>query len=367
MFDANRSTYFGILLGALGITFAVSGLTLWFGVIRPQTTALNQVVLGIVVHVLFGYIVVMSGIVVSRSSMSLSECLVTAKWCFGGTAFMILLVVWGSLPELRSGAVTIRLLNELVIVGSVGAAAGVLVGLNKGQANRNRRLADGKRDREETLVFLLRLLRHDIQNHLIAITTHADTVETSDKSSQTAVDGLRDRTADIERLLETANIVLESETDGQTFDRTDLSVVLREQVAMLRVDAPAVNVESEIDDELHVEANQFVDELFYNILDNAVQHNSTEGLTVSVAATAVDDRIEIEIEDDGDGIAEEILDELFTPGVRTDESTGDGLGLYLVRKLVDSYGGRIRVDDRAPSGTRFSLQFPRADSAEAVS
>lgn len=357
----HRCTYFGVLFGAIGVAFAVSGLTLWLGVIRPQTTALNQAVLGITVHVLFGYIVVMSGIVVSRSSMSLAECLVTAKWCFGGTALMSLFVLWGALPELRSGTVTAALINELVLVGSVGAAAGVLVGLNRGQAMRNRRLVERKDEREETLVFLLRLLGHDIQNHLVAITDHTDIIERSnDTVSPNPVDGIRDRTAGIEQLLETANIVLESETDDGTSDRIDLSVVLREQLTILRSNAPAVEIRSEIDDELYVEANQFVDELFYNVFDNAVEHNSTADLTVSVSAVAAGDRIEIEIEDDGGGVPDEILDGLFDPGVRADESSGDGIGLYLVRKLAESYGGSISVYDRDPSGTRFRLRFPRA-------
>lgn len=365
MIDADRQTYFGILFGAIGVAFAVSGLTLWFGVIRPRTTELNQAVLGIVVHVIFGYIVVMSGIVVSRSDMSFSECLVTAKWCLGGSAFMGLLVLWRAIPELRSGAVTAELVNELVIVGSVGAAAGVLVGLNKGQAIRNRRLVEKKDDREETLVFLLRLLGHDIQNHLVAISTHVDALETStDGAPPEPVAGIRDRTADIDRLLETANIVLESETDGRTFERIDLSVVLREQLETLRLDAPTVAIESEIDDGLYIESNQFVDELFHNILDNAVVHNPSEDLTVSVSASTAGEWIEIEIEDDGSGIPDDLRDDLFSPGVRADGSAGDGIGLYLVRKLVDSYGGSIRVDDRASTGTRFVVRIPRARSRD---
>lgn len=368
MIDADRQTFFGILFGAIGVAFAVSGLTLWFGVVRPRTTELNQAVLGIVVHVTFGYIVVMSGLVVSRSNMSLSECLVTAKWCLGGSAFMGFLVLWRAIPELRSGVVTTELVNELIIVGSVGAAAGVLVGLNKGQAIRNHRLAEKKEDREETLVFLLRLLGHDIQNHLVAISTYVDALETStDGSPPEPVAGIRERTATIDRLLETANIVLESETDGRTSERIDLSVVLREQLETLRLDAPEIEVESEIDDGLYVEANQFVDQLFHNILDNAVAHNPADDLTVSISASTIDEYIEIEIADDGSGIPDGVRNELFTPGVRADESAGDGIGLYLVRKLVDSYGGSVRVEDSTPNGTRFTLRFPRAREAEPLS
>lgn len=360
MSENRRRSQFGLLLGTLGVAFAASGLTLWFAVYRPRTGAINQIVLGIVVHVLFGYIVVMSGIVVYRSELSVSECLLVTKRCVAGAVAMGFLAVWGSVPELSSGVVTPRFVNELVVVSSVGAAAGVLIGINRSQARRNRRLAVGKEDREETLVFLLRLLDHDIQNHLTVISGYADTIDPEAIDSRVdPVAGIRDRTSDIERLLETANAVLESETESGDFERVDLSATLREQVAILRTGHPRVTVETDIEDELHVGANQFLGEVFHNLFDNAVIHNVARDLTISVSAAMIDGRVLVEIADDGGGIPEGIRSDIFDPGVRAAGSDGDGIGLYLVRKLVETYGGRIAVRNDAPTGTRFRLAFPK--------
>lgn len=363
MSETIQRQYFGLLIASFGIAFAVAGLTLWFVTVRPRTTELNQAVLGIVAHVLFGYIVVMSGIVLVRSELPATQCFVTTKWCFGGAGFMGFLVAWRALPDLRTGTVTFTVLNELVIVGSVGAAAGALVGLNRAQAIRNRQLANNKQDREETLVFLLRLLDHDIQNHLVAISNHADAVRPSTfDPSPTPVEAIQERTASIERLLETANVVLESETGTREFDRVDLAVVLSEQLGVVRSESPAVDIDADIEAELYVESDQFIGEVFRNILDNAVVHNSPSELTITVTARAVDDAIEVEIADDGGGIPAGIRENLFDPGVRGSESPGDGIGLYLVRKLIVAYQGSVSVSDRSPSGTRFLLQFPRTEA-----
>jgi signal transduction histidine kinase len=359
MSETRRRSRLAALIGAIGIGFAASGLAFWFALYRPRTTAISQAVLGIVVHVLFGYIVVMSGFVVHRSRLSGSECVLAAKRCVAGGLLMGALVVWRAVPELRSGAVGLPFLNELVVVSSVGAAAGALVGINRGRAERNRRLAAQKDDREETLVFLLRLLDHDIQNHLSAISGYNDTIDPeSVDSTLDPVEGIENRTADIERLLETANAVLESETGEGESRRIDLSAVLREQVAATRADAPLATIETDIEDGLTVESSRFVGEVFHNILDNAVVHNSPAELSMSVSAAAVDGGVLVQITDDGDGIPDRIRDEVFDPGVRDGGSDGDGLGLYLARKLVESYGGAIEIADRSPSGTRFRVWFP---------
>lgn len=359
MLGVPRRALFATLLVTTGIAFAIGGLTLWFVLVHPQTTELNQIVLGIIVHVLFGYIVVMAGISLGSDDLPLNQCVIATKWCFGGAAFMGVLAVWRAIPLIRSGAAPLDVLNELVIIGSVGAAAGVLVGMNRGQAVRNRELIADKEDREETLVFLLRLLEHDIGNHLLAISNHARAIRPSTfDPSPTPSEAIEERAANIDRLLETANVVLESETGDADFDRVDLSVVLREQIDVVSADAPDVEMCAELDDSLYVESDRFVGDVFRNLLENAVVHNPTDGLEVSVVGTVVDDGVEIEIADDGRGIPDEIRDDLFDPGVRGNASSGDGIGLYLVRKLVKSYDGSISVFDRPSGGARFRVRFP---------
>jgi len=164
----------GFVFISLGVTLAAAGLTFWFAWGLPGTSSVNQAVLGIVVHVVFGYIVVMSGLTIYRSDLDTAECFSAAKWCAGGFGLMALFVLWASAPDLLAGQFTLEILNELVVVGSVGAAAGALIGLNRGQAVQNRRLVEEKEDQRDTLLFLLRLLRHDVRHDLVTIGGYAD-------------------------------------------------------------------------------------------------------------------------------------------------------------------------------------------------
>lgn len=361
MLDRLGRRGWGALFVTLGVTLAAAGLTFWFAWGLPETRAYNQVVLGIVVHVLFGYIVVMSGVMIYRSDLAVAECLLAAKWCFGGFLLMGGFVVWAAAPELRSGDVSLAFLNQFVVVGSVGAAAGVLIGLNRGQAAQNRRLIDEKEDQRETLLFVLRLLRHDLRNDLMVINGFTDGLkgDLDSEAERERVECIEDRTETAKQLLETVDVIIESETGQLDIRPFDVAPVVHEQVDIIRSTSLAVDIETDIQDGLQVQGNDFLGEVFKNILDNAVQHNDPESLTVRVTARRVGDDVEIEFRDDGSGIPPEIRKTVFEPSVQRPDSNGDGLGLYLVRKLVESCNGSVSVAERKP-GTSITVRLPSA-------
>jgi signal transduction histidine kinase len=86
---------------------------------------------------------------------------------------------------------------------------------------------------------------------------------------------------------------------------------------------------------------------------------------VTVRARALRDggreRVRIEVEDDGPGIAAEVRERLFEPFVTTKEvGEGTGLGLAVCRGLVESAGGDIGVDATYADGARFYVVLPAA-------
>ncbi|HEY8090275.1 MAG TPA: HAMP domain-containing sensor histidine kinase [Polyangiaceae bacterium] len=83
---------------------------------------------------------------------------------------------------------------------------------------------------------------------------------------------------------------------------------------------------------------------------------------VIVRARAGGDRVRIEVEDDGPGVAPEVRDRLFEPFVTTKEvGEGTGLGLAVCRGLVESAGGEIHLDATEPGkGARFVVSLPAA-------
>jgi signal transduction histidine kinase len=115
-----------------------------------------------------------------------------------------------------------------------------------------------------------------------------------------------------------------------------------------------------------VKANELLKDVFSNIVENSIRHSGTiEPLTIAINVSTTDRGHEVSIEDNGRGIPdarkEEIFNRLSQGKMRTLRT---GLGLGLVKTLVESFGGLIRVEDRVEGdhshGCRFVVLLPDA-------
>ena len=96
---------------------------------------------------------------------------------------------------------------------------------------------------------------------------------------------------------------------------------------------------------------------FSNLAINAVQA-MTEGGALTLRFSPQTDSILFEVEDNGPGIAPDVLAQIFEPYFSTKE-TGIGLGLALTRKLIEDHGGQITVRSEVGKGTVFTVILPR--------
>lgn len=92
-------------------------------------------------------------------------------------------------------------------------------------------------------------------------------------------------------------------------------------------------------------------QLFVNLITNAAQAMPAEG-TISIYAARRQEKVHIEVEDDGPGIPKEVLDKVFEPFFTTKEAgKGSGLGLALCLGVVEKHGGEIKVLSERGKGT----------------
>ncbi|MEZ0360985.1 MAG: HAMP domain-containing sensor histidine kinase [Hydrogenobacter sp.] len=118
----------------------------------------------------------------------------------------------------------------------------------------------------------------------------------------------------------------------------------------------SIELESYIEGDIH--ANVDIDGLrvcLYNLLQNAVE--STEEGIIRVYLKKIGDKIEISVEDTGVGIPAENIDKVFEP-FYTSKTKGLGLGLFIVKRIVNAHGGDIMVVSSLGRGSKFSILIP---------
>jgi len=117
-----------------------------------------------------------------------------------------------------------------------------------------------------------------------------------------------------------------------------------------------------------VVANQLLKDVFSNIVSNAIKHSMGPlKIVISVRRHKKGQYTfyQVSIEDDGPGIPDELKDAVFSRMKRgTTKAKGSGLGLYLVKTLVEGFHGEVRVEDRvagdSKKGCRFIVTLPAA-------
>jgi two-component system sensor histidine kinase KdpD len=98
-----------------------------------------------------------------------------------------------------------------------------------------------------------------------------------------------------------------------------------------------------------------------NLISNALKYGPAGG-TVTISAVRAGDVVEVRVTDEGDGIDAKDADRLFDLFYRTDDARrhaqGAGIGLYVVRALVESAGGRVWAVNRLTGGAEFGFVLP---------
>ena len=289
-------------------------------------------------------------------------------WTLGGAGALlalnaILLAVWP--PD--SAWVGVGWLRG---TANMGAAVGLLVGLIEARAvehalaaERSRLRAEQLERRREWLDYLNGLLRHEVLNTAQVINGYAEAVLDDDdlpEETRTRLAAIQRQSEDMTDIIGDVRVLLDATRGDVGFERVDLATVLRDEVRDLRDAYGAVEVEVDVPESVLVRADALLPRVFANLLANAVEHNDSELPRVTVVAEAGDATAVVRIGDNGPGIPAGDREGLFERGasIRSDH----GLGLYLVRQLVERYDGSVDLVETGEAGTTFRVELPLAPS-----
>jgi PAS domain S-box-containing protein len=221
-----------------------------------------------------------------------------------------------------------------------------------------------RKEAEQRAEFLHSLLRHDLGNHLQVARGFLEALEESDLSDtpqqhvEYALSGVEDAVELIDDVQTLNKIGREKSVQPVALDRPIREALDRHNALQERQEFDVI---TDLGD-LTVMGGTLLTELFANLVENAFVHSN--GSTVRLDVTATDEHVTVHVDDDGDGIPSEKREEIFERGVSHGSESGSGLGMYLVRELVDTYDGSIEVADSPLGGTRFVVTLQRATQQE---
>jgi signal transduction histidine kinase len=218
---------------------------------------------------------------------------------------------------------------------------------------------------------------HELKTPITSIRLYLETLKTREVDEKRREQFYDVMLADSDRLLQTVEQVLRAGRTGHRRRRInpsilDLGELVRECLALTKVrynldDSAFSFVESANGERLRVAGD--ADELraaVSNLLDNAVKYSEKE-IQVRVELATIDDkRVAVRIADRGIGIPSAQLKRIFkrfyrVPGRFMARVKGTGLGLFIVRSVVEKHGGRVFAESPGLGhGSTFTIQLPRA-------
>jgi len=110
-----------------------------------------------------------------------------------------------------------------------------------------------------------------------------------------------------------------------------------------------------------------LNQVFMNIITNATQATGEDGV-IEISTRTSEQGIEIEFNDNGEGMSEATIKQIFDPFFTTKNvGEGTGLGMSISYKIIKSHGGDITVNSLLNQGTQVSIQLPLKQSQAALS
>jgi two-component system heavy metal sensor histidine kinase CusS len=212
-------------------------------------------------------------------------------------------------------------------------------------------------------------LAHELRTPIGNMLGEAQVALTRDRSEKEYRSVIESSAAECERLsgiIENLLFLARAESAEQKIERKqfDARTALEKIAAFYQPSAEDRQIALSCEGDAEISADPMLfNRAIGNLIQNALRF-TPDGGTIRISAANLNGRAEISVADNGSGIAPEHLPRVFDRFYRADpsrSSAGTGLGLSLVRSIVDLHGGTATIQSEAGRGTTVTLIFPRAE------
>ena len=267
------------------------------------------------------------------------------------------------IKELKKGILKIAEgdLNYKINIGKIDELGELADNLNKMTKQLNQSQESLLRsERLASLGYMAAGMAHEIKNALVPLKTLTDMLSISgnDPAFTTKFNELVPK--EIERInILSTDLLHYSRPAEPVFEYLDLNEAVEETDKFLEVQAKKKNVAIKLKlskiSEVKADRNKMI-EVLTNLILNAIEAMSKGEIVIS--SYEKDDKVVIEISDNGPGIPPENMNRVFLPFFTT-KKEGTGMGLALTQRIIADHGGSIELKSTHGVGTSFFLSFPK--------
>jgi signal transduction histidine kinase len=340
----DRVVLAGALVSVLGVLSVASH-------IPPalQRHSLASLVLTIVLPSFLGVLILWVGYRTAAGTLiEPVDAIRFAGWTGVGVVTFLLVSLWILVLDLTLGYPVPHWYLLTINIVSLGAVAGIVIGLYDARARERARELERREEELERqnkrLDEFAGLVSHDLRNPLNVATARLELAQDDCESDQLdQVGGALDR---MEHLIQD---LLEFARGGsQVSEPEEISIEDQAEQAWANVPTDRARLAVAGDRSVAADASRFK-RLLENLFRNAVEHG---GGAVTVRVGTFDGGFYVE--DDGPGILEEERETVFQAGYSSD-ADGTGFGLAIVKEIVEAHGWEIRVTESQEGGARFEI------------
>lgn len=213
---------------------------------------------------------------------------------------------------------------------------------------------------QERQEFLHTLLRHDLKNKNMTVSGFLDLLSDTDLSEEQKelLDKAMSANRKGEDLIENVGTLRKIEKE-EGIQKVQINSILTEEVEEYKNLAENKGIEIEYEKhKCEVMGGPLLERLFSNLIENSIQHSNCTKIKIYVKEQK--ENCIITVKDDGCGIPDETKKKIFERGFKSGKNAGSGLGMFIAKRIVKNYGGKIEVKDTDQGGTKFNVYLVKA-------
>ncbi len=285
-------------------------------------------------------------------------------WARAAAALVVLGAVSGAAVGAYRGRVRTLLARQARLEQTVAARTAEIAEVNR---TLEQRVAEGvaklrEADRMAAYGTLVAGVAHEVRHPIFAMQMATYVLQQELAGNEAVADQLGVLERETRRTMALTDDLVDFARPAEIVpSRTPVAPLLQEAERAFRAEQPEARARIDVAaPEEPLEAaldRERIVQVLVNLMENA--HKHAKGLTrIGLSARAADGRLVLAVENDGSAIPEEALPRLFEPFFTT--GRGTGLGLSVVKRIVEQHGGTVEVRSAPGEGTRFTVSLPLA-------